>query len=545
MPHLPSLTKLHREVKHVDPNTGLGTSTILLLALLCSIALDVPTDAPEVTNERHLQSPLRTIIFQFGQRMMFSLVRHDYTLACLELIIAYRPLALMSSRQASAQCLNGPLLPNLTKMAAQRLGTDYAPTKLRASLQSTSSSDIKNLCFDTIRWTRCLMRDLYEDLGVDRSMPSLRPSSGPLKEALDAVGDAIETGRAPEEILLPYHIRRTHADGLLLVRLMAADWQNLPKLATHIHQLGETQQKRKADLERHLQSYYGGQAREKSLALSQLYVMDQGVAQADAIGLACFLAVMSTSLAASSAGPNFDLNKYYTECINAEVAGKEWSDDSSRQSGVRSFLELFGDPHIEALEKRLTDFINVATDLRLHGIPFVGPSSETAEDVMMACKMIVENNAVRIKIDGRLSSRIDVHLILFQEAARRLEAMEAGGDGPDAIARGSVFAASAKLIRSLHRILWQWKRNYLVEVPPDMQARQADINLQPAPTADVNQQETFAPMYASATGTDDFFADGIFTDWQNWPQLDAAELSNMFNFDFDEATLPTFKPTLP
>ena len=141
-----------------------------------------------------------------------------------------------------------------------------------------------------------------------------------------------------------------------------------------------------------------------------------------------------------------------------EVAGKDWNDDLSRQSGVRSFLELFGDPHIEALEKRLTDFINVATDLRLHGIPFVGPSSETAEDVMMACKMIVENNAVRIKIDGRLSLRVDVQLILFQEAARRLEAMEASGDSPDAVARGSVFAASARLIRSLHKILWQWNR---------------------------------------------------------------------------------------
>lgn len=537
MPHLPKLAKLHREVKQVDPNTSLGTATVLLLALLCSIALDVPTDAAELTSERHLQVPLRTIIFHFGQKLMFSLARHDYTLACLELIMAYRPLALMSSQQAAAQCLNGPLLPNMTKVAAQRIGVDYAPTRLRVCLQSGSqTTDIRGLVFDTLRWTRCLMRDLYEDLGVDRSNPMARPSSAPLKDALDAVADAIETGRAPEEILLPYHIRRTHADGLLLVRLMASDWQNLPKLASHIHQLGETQQKRKADLERHLQSYYGNQAREKSLALSQLYVMDQGVAQADAIGLACFLAVMSTSLAASTAGPTFDLNKYYTECINAEVAGKEWSNDISRQSGVRSFLELFGDPHIEALEKRLTDFINVATDLRLHGIPFVGPSSETAEDVMMACKMIVENNAVRIKIDGKLSLRIDVQLILFQEAARRLEAMEASGDSPDAVARGSVFAASAKLIRSLHKILWTWKRSYLVEVPPDMQARQADINLQPQGTA-TDQQETFAAMYAPTAGTDDFFADGIFTDWTNWPQLDAAELSNMFNFDFDSTNI--------
>lgn len=536
MPHLPSLVKLHREVKQVDPNTSLGTSTVLLLALLCSIALDVPTDAPELTSERHLQAPLRTIIFHFGQKMMFSLARHDYTLACLELIMAYRPLALMSSQQAAAQCLNGPLLPNLIKSAAQRLGIEFAPTKLRACLQSGGqTNDIKGLVLNTLRWTRCLMRDLYEDLGVDQSNPSLRPSSAPLKEALDVIADAIETGRAPEEVLLPYHIRRTHADGLLLVRLMASDWQNLPKLAAHIHSLSETQVKRKADLERHLQSYYGSQSREKSLALSQLYVMDQGVAQADAIGLACFLAIMSTSLAASTAGPTFDLNKYYTECINAEVAGKDWADDASRQSGVRSFLELFGDPHIEALEKRLTDFINVATDLRLHGIPFVGPSSETAEDVMMACKMIVENNAVRIKIDGRLSLRVDVHLILFQEAARRLEAMEASGDSPDAVARGSVFAASAKLIRSLHRILWQWKRNYLVEVPPDMQARQTDINLQPSVA--VGQQETFAPAYAPTAGADDFFADGIFTDWTNWPQLDAAELSNMFNFDFDAANI--------
>ena len=71
--------------------------------------------------------------------------------------------------------------------------------------------------------------------------------------------------------------------------------------------------------------------------------------------------------------------------------------------------------------------------------------------------------------------------------------------------------------------------------PRIMQARQADINLQPSVTA--NQQETFAPVYAPTVGTDDFFADGIFTDWQNWPQLDATDLSNMFNFDFDAADI--------
>ena len=251
---------------------------------------------------------------------------------------------------------------------------------------------------------------------------------------------------------------------------------------------------RKAEFERHLSHITGNIDPDQTLALAQLFNMEQGIAQADCLGLACFLAIMSSSmLACSKTGETFDpvrqLNKYYTECIDTEVSG---SDADNGQSGVRSFLDLFGDPHIDALERRLTDFINAASDLRLQDIPFTGPAATTADDVMMSCKMIVENNAVRIKIDGTLHQRVDMQLILFQEAARRLEAMEHNGDGQDAVERGSVFAASAKLIRSLHRILWQWKRNYVIAKPQDAQ--------QPLQT-DVIQQQTvdsiLAPTYVS------------------------------------------------
>lgn len=44
-------------------------------------------------------------------------------------------------------------------------------------------------------------------------------------EALNVVSDAIAFGKAPISVLLPFHMKRTHADQLLVVTLLAKDWQ--------------------------------------------------------------------------------------------------------------------------------------------------------------------------------------------------------------------------------------------------------------------------------------------------------------------------------
>lgn len=177
LPHIPSLPKLIKDLKQPEPRTGQRVSATVLASLLASIALDVPSNPQELASVRHLQPALHATIFNFGQKMLFGLARHDYTLMALELIAACRPLALMSTQQAIAQALNGRLYPGLIKSVAQRLDVDSAPARLRASLDSGSDADLSGLVYNSLRWARCLIHDVYEDLGVERPSLSLRPTS--------------------------------------------------------------------------------------------------------------------------------------------------------------------------------------------------------------------------------------------------------------------------------------------------------------------------------------------------------------------------------
>ena len=110
-----------------------------------------------------------------------------------------------------------------------------------------------------------------------------------------------------------------------------------------------------------------------------------------------------------------------------------------------------------------------------------------------------------------------MQVVLFQEAARRLEGMEPDGGSADAIARGSVGTASAKLIRHLHRIMWRWKNRYA------MGAQQHSSTLSTS-TDDVgilNDLETPSnvPSYSSQFNMDDPFTDHFLMDWSNWPAM--------------------------
>ena len=59
-------------------------------------------------------------------------------------------------------------------------------------------------------------------------------------------------------------------------------------------------------------------------------------------------------------------------------------------SSVHAFLDRFGDQHMDRLQRRLSDFINVASELRFHGVIYVGPPRHTNANILMACKEMVE-----------------------------------------------------------------------------------------------------------------------------------------------------------
>jgi hypothetical protein len=268
--------------------------------------------------------------------------------------------------------------------------------------------------------------------------------------------------------------------------------------------------------------------------LTFLPITSIGQGYSNVIGLALFYAIMAGSdamTAATNEGghhPMEKLAKLYTACINQEAA----KSSLNVKTHASDFLEQYGDMHIDALEKRLSDFINAASDVSLHGVPFVGPPRNTSTNVLLACKEILENNAVRIKLDGGLHPRVDMQLILFENAARRLESMEADGGTPEAVSSGSVFTACAKLIRSLYRIMWQWKRSYSLQNSQLYACQQQPVAVTQAAVPTV---ATTWP--AVSTGMDEPDLDGF--DFDSWPQLSQAEMSNLFTFEFD-ANLPGF-----
>lgn len=517
---------------HSDPEGG--SSTLFLTALLASIALDTPSD--RITEaHRQLRGDLQSIVYHAGQNVLFTLPKHVNTITALVLVHGYRPLALINSQQAAAHTLSGKLYPTLINAVQRELGFNSASSKLRDCLDGKREGDIPHLIIDTIQWCSTLSFKLSHDLEeIETHSFSLEESEVELKQSFDTVAAAVDLGLAASEYVFIFHVVRYHADYILTMRRLTANWNDLPKLTSIIQEYEALCDSRRKSFERHLTKFFYRPGRtEEGLTLSQLSNMELNQGRTNILGLAMFFAIAygAQKISATSKPTHnqmIQLTKYYTDALHHEAGtGPESKTD------VRKFLEQYGDAHMDGLERRLTDFINAATEVQLHGIAFVGPTRHTTSNVLMACKEIVENNAVRIKLDGELHHRADMQLILFQEAARRLEGMEADGGTPEAVARGSVFTASAKLIRNLHRIVSQWKRNYISKQQEPAQRGEQPISdgMPLAATSD-----PALPLYPGAFDSP-LFTDDFLTDWDNWPRLDTAEFSNLFPFDFDPSGL--------
>jgi hypothetical protein len=132
-------------------------------------------------------------------------------------------------------------------------------------------------------------------------------------------------------------------------------------------------------------------------------------------------------------------------------------DDPNRPSH-RKFLEVHGHNRIDEQELDLANFVSAAESLTLNGIPFNGPIHTIASLILFAAKDITEQQASRLKGWRGLHDRIDVQMILFQECARRLEGMSASAGTPESLSKGCILTSTAKLIRSLHKILQGFKR---------------------------------------------------------------------------------------
>ncbi|KAK3706012.1 hypothetical protein LTR37_013006 [Vermiconidia calcicola] len=451
-------------------------------------------------------------------------------------LLDQQPLALIDNQQAASHTLSGNLYGTLIHALQQRLGLHNAPGLLRTALDNHDPrEEIRRLAINSLRWCASLLFCCNLDIEeAETTRSETRGSEAALKHALESVHEAIHRHFLSECFLLFYALRY-HVDDWLATREVAADWKSIPKLAAHIEAHVGLRRQRRQDLDEGLTRFYFDHGPvEEGLALAQLLNMEHGEGYSDVLSLAMFYAIMGGTqtmgdLDLQKQYPMVQLSEYYTKRVDHEASIAS----NPVKSEIFAFLDRYGDAHMDALERRLTEFINTTSDATLQGVPFVGPPRHTCANVLMACKAIAENNAVRIKIDGSLHERVDMQLILFQEAARRLEAMEANGDTSDAIARGSVLAASAKLVRALHRVMWQWKRNYAIGKTTLKQQQQQkpvdEARSGPKNTVVVPPNMNWVPGWHP----EDPFADSLFDDWNNWSQLGPNDLSGLFTYDFD------------
>jgi len=522
MPWLPNLIALYDAA--ILPHPEGESSTLLLTALLACIALDMPSLGSE-PGRKDLRNRLQSIAYHAGQTTLFTLPRHRNTINALTLVHGYRPLALMNTLPAAAHTLSGKLYPTLIDAVQKELRLDQSSERLQDWFSGNDTGSGVQLMMDTIQRCSTLSFKISQDMEeAETSLSLLEDSMAELRKGVNTVAIAIERFYAPAECVFAFHLTRCRADYTLAMWSSTLYWSDLGRLGEGIETYQKLCQSRKIDLERDLTNYFRKRSKfDEAIALSQLANMELHQGPTNIIGLSMLYAIISGVKRISASGkPNkghvIQLDKFYTDALQQE-AGMP----ITHKSEIREFIDRYGDIHMDGLERRLTDFINAANDVQLQGVRFVGPARDTTSNVLMTCKEIVENNAVRIKLDGELHHRADMQLILFQEAARCLEGMEADGGSPEAVASGSVFSAAAKLIRSLHRIVSRWKRSLIAgtAAPAEERSRKA------TPLASEDSQQR---MSAASLGIREELPS--LDDWSNWPSLDTVDLSHLLDFDF-------------
>ncbi len=245
-----------------------------------------------------------------------------------------------------------------------------------------------------------------------------------------------------------------------------------------------------------------------------------------------FFAVMSGAHAASSQlHVQPDQAMGITNDIIQQLLAHE-ADDPNRPSH-RKFLEKYGHTRIDELELDLANCVTTVDTLTLNGIPFVGPLREWTGMMIYTTKDIVEQQAARLKGCGGLHDRIDVQMILFLQLARSLEAMSATAGTPEALSKGCILTATAKLIRSLHRVLQGFKKTAMMN-----QRRTTSISgsskqgVTPGSGTTAITTEVLPTASASNVGGGDFLSEDLFANWENWPQSDPSDFSDLFGDAF-------------
>lgn len=455
------------------------------------------------------------------QALLFDLPVDEHALFVLELINSYKPLALATGRSVASRSIKGSLSATLAKNIAQKLGYDAAADRLQAMLNGKEDLNtvlLLKAVLEALQWCMWVMLESIIDGYV---MKAVTEQSSPLPEArkiLAAVKRAVDAVALPPAVLFMYH-HLTSASIEMQAAVMAKQrWLDLSALAKLIDSHDEKCEKHKEYIKQLLKRCDRNDnpcVDQEIKAIIQLRTTDLNASHVRISGLCIFYGLMS---GLRPPGADREVTPDEAMQVSSEIIANLTTKHHTLNdpTSVSSFIAKYGDPRFAKQEQILRDFINTADTYYLRGVPYTPPSVPIVSVLLSTCREIVENNATRLKGWGGLHPNVDVHLLLLQDVAKRLEGMDAAGGYADAIAKGSIYASGAKLVKSLCSIIAGWRKTIAEQEVKNAAARGGN-----------EEAKAEAALPTEFDGVEMFLSGELLDDWAEWPQQEDLDFSEL------------------
>ncbi|KAI7341291.1 hypothetical protein KC315_g214 [Hortaea werneckii] len=361
------------------------------------------------------------------------------------------------------------LLPALARRVAEKLRLSIAAKQLEGLLQRSPPLDVEEcetLFMDALQWCQVLIDDQLTSGVVDKTLSAVQ-------ELIDCLEPILTIAREAS--------RHLELSGTLVYQLYSAvnlysqikdlleakkAWRSLEALSDIIDKNHLLILQQKSDIQYALdaikenENVQKGQI-EEAVAAAAMLDGEMGFAEASISGSAMFYAIMARLKQTSEAEEGIEPQEAVQVSDQIIDALKELR--IGKALDLHNFLARHGPPRDEAVLKLLSTFCQTAETVQLRGVPFLPPPRQFPFLTLFYCRVLVEDHAARIKGWGGLGPTVDPHLEVFQRCAEKIEAMSAAPakrSVNDAFAHGCLYAASAKLIRLLHKRLSGWKEGF-------------------------------------------------------------------------------------
>ncbi|KAI7491554.1 hypothetical protein KC357_g1667 [Hortaea werneckii] len=470
LPLTPSLIELRSiladERCRSDTTTSI-TSTKLLFALLCLCAIDVPSCL--LREDHALRRRLEGIASMYADEIVLNLPVHRFTLSSLLVMYHYKPCLLAHKQKAAVNTIKSDLLPALARRVAEKLRLSTAGKQLQGLLQRPPPLDVREceaMLMDALQWCQVLIDDQLTSGVVDKTLSAVQELIDHLEPILTIAREASRHLELSGVLVYQLYSAITLSSQIKNLLEAKKAWRSLEDLSEIIDRNHLLMLQQRIDIQSALNaitddySVQKGQVEEVAVAAAMLDG-EMGFAEASISGSAMFYAIMARLKQTSEAEDGIEPQEAVQVSDQIIDALKELR--IGKALDLHNFLARHGPPRDEAVLKLLSTFCQTAETVQLRGVPFLPPPRQFPFLTLFYCRVLVEDHAARIKGWGGLGPTVDPHLEVFQRCAEKVEAMSAAQGKRsvnDAFAHGCLYAASAKLIRLLHKRLSGWKEGF-------------------------------------------------------------------------------------